>query len=337
MRALALIGLLLVAACAPTTPTVPSGPRIMPTAEAPAWPAPPLAPRIRYLYAFRGPDDLGFRQPLLRRMWKWVVGDEVREMVRPYAIAVGDGMIVVADPGLRAVHLFDEREQAYRRITEVGGKALVSPVGAAIGPMGIVISDSALGKVFMLARSGELRRTLNGFERPTGLAVDPKSGRLYVVDTRANRIDVFDREGARLFTFGKRGTAPGAFNYPTHIALAAGRIYVNDTMNFRIESFDLDGRYLDGFGEPGDGSGYIAQSKGVGVDSKGNVYVADALFDRVQIFDPNGGRFLLAFGGQGSEAGAMWLPAGLAIVHDRIYVADSFNQRIQVFEFLGGS
>ncbi len=334
MRALALIGLLLVAACAPA-PT--PGPRIMATAEAPAWPAPPLVPRIRYLYDFRGPDDLGFRQPLLRRMWEWVVGEEVREMVRPYAIAVGDGLIVVADPGLRVVHLFDEREQAYRRIAEVGGKPLVSPVGAAIGPMGIAISDSALGKVFVFARSGELRRTLEGFERPTGLAVDPKSGRLYVVETRANRIAVFDREGAPLFTFGRRGTTPGTFNYPTHIALAAGRLYVNDTMNFRIESFDLDGRYLGGFGEPGDGSGYIAQSKGVGVDSEGHVYVVDALFDRVQIFDPDGGRFLLAFGGQGSDAGAMWLPAGLAVARDRIYVADSFNRRIQVFEFLGGS
>ncbi len=334
MRALALIGLLLVAACAPATPV---GPRIMAAAEAPTWPPPPLVPRIRYLYDFRGPDDLGFRQPLLRRMWEWVVGEEMREMVRPYAVAVADGLIAVADPGLRAVHLFDEREQAYRRITAVDGKPLASPVGVAIGPMGIAISDSALDKVFLLARSGELRHAIDGLARPTGLAVDPQSGRLYVVETRANRVSVFDREGARLFTFGKRGTEPGAFNYPTHIAIAAGRVYVNDTMNFRIESFDLDGRYIGAFGEPGDGSGYIAQAKGVGIDSEGHAYVADALFDRVQIFDPDSGRFLLAFGGQGSDPGKMWLPAGIAVARDRIYVADSFNRRIQVFEFLGGS
>ena len=55
----------------------------------------------------------------------------------------------------------------------------------------------------------------------------------------------------------------------------------------------------------------------------------------VQIFD-NKGRFLLAFGNAGNEAGEFWLPAGLFIAEDRIYVADSYNKRVQVFQFLGG-
>jgi sugar lactone lactonase YvrE len=71
------------------------------------------------------------------------------------------------------------------------------------------------------------------------------------------------------------------------------------------------------------------------VDKEGHIYVADALFSRVQIFDRRG-RFLLAFGRLGGNAGNFWLPAGLFIAQDRVYVADSYNARIQVFQFLGG-
>jgi sugar lactone lactonase YvrE len=76
--------------------------------------------------------------------------------------------------------------------------------------------------------------------------------------------------------------------------------------------------------------------KGVAVDSRGHIYVVDALFDAVQIFDRRG-QLLLAFGGRGTGPGEFWLPNGLFIdSQDRIYVADSYNQRIQIFEYVGG-
>ena len=55
---------------------------------------------------------------------------------------------------------------------------------------------------------------------------------------------------------------------------------------------DLDGKFLSSFGRHGNGSGDFAQPNGVGVDSEGHIYVVDALFDCVQIFDTKG-RFLI--------------------------------------------
>jgi sugar lactone lactonase YvrE len=70
------------------------------------------------------------------------------------------------------------------------------------------------------------------------------------------------------------------------------------------------------------------------VDSEGHIYVVDALFDAVQIFDRTG-QFLLAFGQSGVAPGRFWLPGGLCIdATDRIYVADSYNQRLQIFQYL---
>jgi DNA-binding beta-propeller fold protein YncE len=73
----------------------------------------------------------------------------------------------------------------------------------------------------------------------------------------------------------------------------------------------------------------------VAVDGFGHVYVADALYDNLQIFDGKG-RFLLDVGRAGPGPGEFWMPAGVAIGrNDEIYVADSYNGRVQVFRYVG--
>ena len=70
------------------------------------------------------------------------------------------------------------------------------------------------------------------------------------------------------------------------------------------------------------------------MDSEGHVYVVDAAFNNVQMFDVEG-RLLMAFGTIGSEPGALWMPIGISISRDdRIHVADRYNNRIQSFQYL---
>ena len=72
------------------------------------------------------------------------------------------------------------------------------------------------------------------------------------------------------------------------------------------------------------------------LDSEGHVYVVEALFDAIQIFD-GAGRYLLGFGERGPGRGQFSLPGGLFIdPQDRIYVGDSYNRRVQVFQYLRG-
>lgn len=322
---------LLVAACdgparSPVVAATPEGSIV--------WPEPPLAPKIRYLHGFRGPEDLGIGPGAFRRFWEAIVGGNRPQMLRPYAVSARGRRIAVADPGLGAVHLFDMGAREYTQIVKAGGSLFGTPVGVALGRDRIYIADSSAATVFALDAKGDLVFAIEDLDRPTGLSYDAGTDRLYVADTVAHRIHVFDADGTRLTSFGGRGIGDGEFNFPTHLSLRAGRLYVNDTMNFRVQVFDLDGRHLASFGRHGDGSGDFAQPKGLGLDREGNVYVADAMFDRVQIFRPDGS-FLLAFGGSGSGAGNFWLPAGLFVADNRIYVADSYNRRVQVFEFLG--
>jgi DNA-binding beta-propeller fold protein YncE len=50
----------------------------------------------------------------------------------------------------------------------------------------------------------------------------------------------------------------------------------------------------------------------VAVDAQGRVYVVDAAFENVQVFDAEG-RLLMFFGGPGHNPGDLGLPAGIAI------------------------
>jgi DNA-binding beta-propeller fold protein YncE len=284
---------------------------------------------------FGGPEDLGIRPSAFRRLMDAVAGAKATGMIRPYAVSVHEQRILVADPGMHAIHLFDRARRSYRLISMAGDESLSSPVGVALGRNQLFVADSALGKVFILDDKGDLLATISSLQRPTGLAFDAGTGRLYAADTLAHRIVVFDHEGQQLFEFGKRGIANGEFNFPSHIFLSGSSLLINDNMNFRIQTFTLDGRFLSVFGDHGDSSGQFSQPKGVAADTQGNVYVAGATIDRVQIFSRQGD-FLLAFGGEGKGPGEFLMPAGLTIVDDKIYVADSYNRRIQIFQFMGG-
>jgi DNA-binding beta-propeller fold protein YncE len=74
----------------------------------------------------------------------------------------------------------------------------------------------------------------------------------------------------------------------------------------------------------------------VAFDSEGNIWVVDAAFNNLQIFDPKG-TVLMFVGSYGKAPGAFNLPLGISIDRQgRVYVGDALNARVQVFQFLGG-
>lgn len=307
------------------------------------WPPPPEPPRIEYLYNISKPDDVGWSPSFFEKTIAFFAGHHKnRMMVRPYGIIIGpDEVLCVADPGARIVHKFYLKEKAYKKITEFSKQELVSPIGVALDTRGMLyVSDSSLRRIFVYDRKGKSVRKIGSdalLQRPTGIAIDPSSGRLYVVDTLAHAIKVFSLDGSFLFSMGKRGKGEGAFNYPTAITLDKdGNLYINDSMNFRVQIFKPDGTFSGLFGKHGDGTGEFSNPKGVALDSEGHIYVTDAIFDRVQVFN-TAGELLLTFGEAGQAPGQFWIPTALYIDStDRIFIADSYNKRVQVFKFLSG-
>ena len=104
------------------------------------------------------------------------------------------------------------------------------------------------GKVLMtLGVPGEPAKYQSGdpFNRCTDVAVDPKTGDLYVSDGYGNsRVHKYSPDGKLLFSWGGPGTDPGEFNIVHNIATDRdGWVYVADRENHRVQIFDSNGKF----------------------------------------------------------------------------------------------
>jgi len=315
-------------------------------AHPPTWPPPPAEPRIVFEEAISGPADLGITLPAWKRALAFLTGGQwgYQPFVKPSAVYLDEkGNLCVSDVGAASVCYYDRARNRFKRWERIGNTSFLSPVAVVKVDDVIFVADTGLGTVLAFdVRGKRVFEIEDEVSRPSGLAICGE--RLLVADAQRHRVAAFDFQGRFLSAFGKRGTEPGAFNFPTHITVAPAtvngapsdlRVYVTDSMNFRIQVFDTDGTLRQVIGSAGDSSGHFSRPKGIAVDASGHLYVVDALFDNVQVFDREG-RFLMDWGSAGSAPGEFWLPAGITVdPGGRILVADAYNGRIQQFKYIG--
>jgi DNA-binding beta-propeller fold protein YncE len=228
--------------------------------------------------------------------------------------------------------------------------------------------------------------------QPSGVAVAP-DGTIAVSDLPNQRVSVFSQDGRFLRASGKdvaigggegpetctsackagaAGPAAGELSSPFSLAAGAGEIYVSEVGNQRVSVFNLQGQFLRAFGAdvggagvdlctatcgpgtPGVGAGEMATPAGIAVDASGRVYVGEIGTNRVDVFDPQTGKFLLGFGknvgGAGVHTctavcapgvadgtpGSLSLPYGVSVApNGEIFVAENGGGRISVFSTAG--
>jgi hypothetical protein len=154
------------------------------------------------------------------------------------------------------------------------------------------------------------------FAHPHGFTVD-KDGNIWTTDTNDSEtileMPAKDAQGVALgqtvlkispagkvlMTLGKPGvggTGPYLFDRPTGVAIGAnGDIFVSDghsrnkSNSARVVKFSRDGTFIKAWGALGSEPGNFSEPHDIYIGgSKGYVYVADRLNDRIQVFDQNG-------------------------------------------------
>ncbi|MCE2457992.1 MAG: 6-bladed beta-propeller [Dehalococcoidia bacterium] len=82
-------------------------------------------------------------------------------------------------------------------------------------------------------------------------------------------------------------------------------------------------------GESGQGPGQLMWTSGIALDSDYNIYVTDAMTDRISVFS-EGGEFLRSFGSSGDGEVQFSRPSGITIDQDdNLLVVDTMNHRVQ--------
>jgi DNA-binding beta-propeller fold protein YncE len=174
------------------------------------------------------------------------------------------------------------------------------------------------------------------FSKPRAIAIDSRD-QLYIVDMTA-RIQVFDVDG----NFIRVWQTPEHLNgRPTGMTISSvdGNLLVADTHYYRVLTYTPEGelltdRTVGGTLGPGPGEfGFVTDAVR---DADGNYFVGEyGEYDRIQKFSPDG-KYILEWGGHGSEPGQFLRPQHLELDGDGLlWVTDSCNHRIQVFDGQG--
>ena len=123
---------------------------------------------------------------------------------------------------------------------------------------------------------------------PTGVAVDPETGDVYVADRYNKRIEKFNSEGTYLSQFTGSETPAAAFSEASYYGLGVDGVavdpaidtlhgghdvYVADAGNNVVDVFDSGGTYLRQL--TGTSAGAFIEPDGVAFDSAGDAYVLD--------------------------------------------------------------
>lgn len=302
------------------------------------YPMPPQVPRVQFLTTINDETDIGagpsaFQQFLAGRP------EELITLIRPWDIAHEPGRIYVIDKQMNQVVIFDLNNREVDFFKHTKGGNFRNPSGIWVTEDGSKwVADADHGQILAFGPDNEFYRAYGSKEqfRPTDVAVH--GNRIYVCDQEGHEIEVLDRDsGAVLFKIGKLGTEEGEFQWPTHITLdAQGNLFVTDFFNFRIQQLDANGKFLKSFGRLGDSPGAMPRPKGLAVDDNQHLYVADAAFELIQIFDVKTGEILLPFGKFGSGRGGTYLPAGVEIDYDNVgffsqYVDERFRPEYLIY------
>jgi sugar lactone lactonase YvrE len=119
-----------------------------------------------------------------------------------------------------------------------------------------------------------------------GIAVDPKSRRVFVNDRNNHRIQVFDENGKYLSEW--RIDADPSSLHLLYIG-SGNSVWTFDRSTNKLLQYDYAGHLLYSWGSMGMFPGGLWGVHGISVDQQGNLYVAEVDSGRVQKFRPRAG------------------------------------------------
>lgn len=228
------------------------------------------------------------------------------------------GRILVTDPSLGLVHVFDLEHGKRWQINGDRNQRMVYPTYIDVDEEdNIYISEPKLSAVLVFRPDGSYLRKIGEGRlfAPFGLAVDRQERKLYVVDHFRDEVQVYSLEGEFVQAVGRRGVEKGGLLHPTEVVLNHGAVFVLDMGNQRFEIFDLEGNAKDTW--PFGRNRYPLT---FAFDGAGNLYYVDMYSLGMLVVDPEGKR-LAAMGvqvpyGQPSRGGAT--PSFVSVVetHD---------------------
>ena len=297
------------------------------------YPPPPEKAKIQYLTSFSSSKDI-VKQSAFS---KSIVGeDKIQPILKPYGIYAHKGKIYICDVNIAGLEIIDLEKKEFNYFIPKDQYQLKLPLNCFIDNNDLLyITDIKLQKVFVFDSKNEYVTSFGKKEniKPTDIFVE--SNKLWVVDSGNNRVNVYNKDTYNFeYYFPKSERGDNSFLYmPTNIFVSKDKVYVSDMAAGNVKIYTHTGKLLNTIGKYGDRIGDFVRPKGIAVDLESNLYVVDASFENVQIFDKEG-NLLLFFGGTYKGPGGMWLPIKIRIDYDNLQYFEEYVNPKMDLEYL---
>ena len=282
------------------------------------FPSPPDTARIQFLTSISDSRDVIGKQSSFSR---FILGEEEPKQInKPYGIEIENGKIYVCDVSIRGLEIIDLQEQTFEYFIPKGKGALQMPVNCFVDEEGFLyVADIQRKQIVIFDNNLNYYESFGERENFKPSDVFVMDNKIWVSNNANNRVSIFSKETFKLIDyFPKSVEGDDDFLYsPTNLFVSRDEIYVSDFGDFRIKIYDHEGNFISSVGSFGNRLGQFVRPKGIAVDRNSNLYVVDAGFENVQIFDKNN-KLLMFFGGNYTGPGNMWLPAKVIVDYDNL-------------------
>ncbi len=277
------------------------------------YPPPPTPPRAVHLLSFRTLGEIAPHRSGGARSKRG--GRSPAAVTNPLGIAFHDGKLYLCEPDEHRVHEWNLETGAARFLTGGAERSLATPVAVAVGPGGeVFIGDTGRREVVCFNQTGDFQWSFAPRERTNfrPVALTLHDARLYVVDAAHARIEVLSfADGRHLDSITLDSVDGGVL--PVGVAAdSGGRLYVSDMMGGRVVVLDSQHAPVATISQRGDRIGDLGQPKHLAITRDGTLFVADAEFGQVHLFNERG-ELLMLLAAPDDQPGQALMPTGLAV------------------------
>lgn len=285
-----------------------------------------------------------------------VSGTDNTHFNSPRHIHIDNNLLYVADSANHRVQIFNVANPlAITHVATLGTTAVSGtdtthfdfPMGVATNSSHIFVIDTNNGRAQIFDKATYAYTTSFALPTTSGfyadIAVGGLSSTIYVADNN-NRVLVYDGNLNLIDTMGSANapylTDSQHYNFPRGVsATADGGVVVVEENGHRLIKLDASGAQawtVGAAGVAGEGNDQFHNPMGTAVAANGDIYVADAWNNRIQIFTSAGIYKATVGGAWGSANGELDWPTDVAVAaNGDIYIADVNNNRIQHYSGSG--
>ncbi len=300
------------------------------------YPAPPDTTRIQYLTKISSSLDVTGKRSGFARFLLGELPD--LGVIKPYGLAIRNGKIYICDTQTDALEVIDLEKHNFEYFLPGGRGQLRKPINCFVDEDNkLYIADTERKQIVVFDADGSYLASFGeaGDSKPTDVFV--KDGKIWVANFSNHSVDVYDKENYELlYRFPESSVGNEDFLYsPSNLFVTDKQVYVTDFGDFRIKVYTYQGEFVRSVGSYGKNLGQFVRPKGIAVDRDDNLFVVDAGFENVQMFNSEG-KLLMFFGGPYEGSGDMWLPAKVVIDYDNLeyfedLVHESFRLKYLIF------